>query len=61
MSGADAGGARPEDLPADLDRSDDGLITPDEMVEHFALDHEGEVTVEEFSEEHKQDRIAKEL
>ena len=35
MSGADDPDIRPEDLPDDLDRSGDGLITPEELLEHF--------------------------
>ena len=61
MSGADAGGRRPEDLPDNLDQSGDGVITTEELVEHFDLDEDGQVTVDEFSEEHKQDRLDKEL
>ncbi|MBT4059020.1 MAG: small multi-drug export protein [Euryarchaeota archaeon] len=48
-------------LPSDLDVSDDGTITPEELVAHFDADHDGIVSVEDYVEVVAHDKIDKNL
>ncbi|MCS5527158.1 MAG: small multi-drug export protein [Candidatus Poseidoniales archaeon] len=48
-------------LPDDLDTDNDGIITPDELVSHFDSDQDGEVSVDDYVEVSKHDKIDKNL
>jgi len=48
-------------LPDDLDMDNDGIITSDELVSHFDSDQDGEVSVDDYVEVSKHDKIDKNL
>ena len=48
-------------LPDDLDVDNDGIITSDELVSHFDSDQDGEVSVDDYVEVSKHDKIDKNL
>lgn len=48
-------------LPDDLDVDKDGIITADELVSHFDSDQDGEVSVDDYVEVSKHDKIDKNL
>jgi len=48
-------------LPDDLDVDNDGIITADELVSHFDSDQDGEVSVDDYVEVSKHDKIDKNL
>ncbi|MDG1541896.1 MAG: hypothetical protein P8Q39_03540, partial [Candidatus Thalassarchaeaceae archaeon] len=48
-------------LPDDLDVDNDGIITADELVSHFDSDQDGEVSVDDYVEISKHDKIDKNL
>ncbi len=51
----------PSELPEDLDKSGDGYITSEELLDHFDADHDGQVSTEDFIEVSQVDRIDKHL